>query len=110
MVEQLIGRDRNEVHQHDFGNGSHARDRGTHGGAHDGLLADRRAPHAIRTVLGLQTLVYTEAAALGILDVFAELEDAGVNAERDVECIAYGVDHHHRAGCGGGAHYAISWA
>ena len=86
MIDDLIHRDGDEVHQHDLRDRPHAGERRAHGRADDGLFGDRRGAHAMLAILRREPLGHLEyAAALAVADVLAEEHHARIARQRLIQ-------------------------
>jgi hypothetical protein len=86
VIDDLIHRHRDEVHQHDLGHGAHAGERRAHRRADDGLFGNRCGAHPMIAILRRQPLGHLEdAAALAVADVLPEENDARIGGHRFIE-------------------------
>ena len=93
MVDDLVGRDADEVHDHDLGHRQQAVDRRTDRGAEDRGLRDRGVQHPVVAVLGGQSR--GRAGGAGIGDVLAEQEHPLVGGQRLVQSEVQRLAHGH---------------
>src|SRR5690606_4745320 len=76
VVDDLIHRHGDEIHQHDFRHRTHAGNGSTYRGTDNGLLGDGSGAHAGIAELRRQTLGHGHhAAAFGIGDILAKYDD-----------------------------------
>ena len=98
VVCDLVERDAEEVHEHELGDRTHARQRRAERGADDRRFGDRGVAHTVGAVLGGQSERHLEDAAGRIGDVFAEQDDPVVTSERAVEGPVHGLHETDRFG------------
>jgi hypothetical protein len=113
MVDDLVHRHGDEVHQHDLGDRAHAGQRGADRRTDDRLLRDRRRAHACAAELGRQALGNLEdAATLFVGDVLAEHDHARVHLHRVMQRAreGFGEGDHLGLGFGGGCSRAHATA
>ena len=77
VVDELVGRKRQEVEEHDLDDRSQPRHRGADRRAHEGALADRRVAHAYWSE-AIEQAARREERAAGARDVLAEEHDRRV--------------------------------
>jgi hypothetical protein len=76
-VRDLVHGAGDEIHELEFGDGTHARERGSEGRADDSGLGDRRVDDALRAEAVDETVSDFKSTPV-YADVFAEAEDGGV--------------------------------
>src|SRR5207302_3931380 len=85
VVHDLIHRDPDEVHDHDFGDRELALEGGTDPGAENGRLGNRRVEHTVLAVLGGQSRRGTGDSAARVGEVLAQQKDPGVGGQAFVK-------------------------
>src|SRR4051812_903873 len=90
-VGNLVEGAADEVHELKFGDGAHAGERGSEGGAHDGGLGDGRIDDPLGAEAVDESVGDFEGAAVNA-DVFAETEDGGVTVHFFPDSLADGFE------------------
>ena len=94
VVDDLVHRHGDKVHQHDFGNWPKPGQRRTDAGADNRLFGNRRGPHAVRAIFGRQSVRDLEhPAALLVADIFAQQDHAVIFGHGLVNGAVQRLDH-----------------